>query len=111
VHWDGSQWHEVVAPKFDDGAVLWDAAAIHASDLVSVGAYWDGPYVRTLVLHWDGSTWSRDTIPSIPVPGAIYPPASNQYLRCAASADDSYWASGELVDASLNLLMLNATTS
>jgi hypothetical protein len=109
THWDGNQWQELAAPKFDDGAGLWDAAATSPTDVVAVGAYWEGPFIRTLGLHWDGLTWKQDSMPQIPVTGAIYPPLSNQYLRCVTSANGAYWAGGLLIDGSYNHLRSRRT--
>jgi hypothetical protein len=98
AHWDGAQWQDTNPPSFDGGAVLWDGAALTPTDLVAVGGYWEGPTVHVLVLHWDGTAWTRHAVPDIPVPGAIYPPQGNQYLRCATAAKGVFWASGIFVN-------------
>ena len=58
-HWDGSAWTVSPSPSPGaDGNFLFDIAAVTASDIWAVGdqEQADGTF-RTLIEHWDGSTW------------------------------------------------------
>jgi hypothetical protein len=66
-HWDGGGWEVVRTPDVsgaDD--VLTGVAAMGPDDVWAVG--WtrtqSGP-ARSLVLHWDGATWTRVDLPSL----------------------------------------------
>lgn len=63
-HWDGTAWTTYPTPNpgqfFNQ---VWDIDAISSTDVWAVGSYSDiadGPS-HTLVLHWDGATWSESS--------------------------------------------------
>jgi hypothetical protein len=66
-HWDGTEWTRIASPN--PGGLgdsnLWDVTATSASDAWAVGDYLriaaDGSNHgwRTLILHWDGASWTR----------------------------------------------------
>jgi hypothetical protein len=65
LHWDGAAWDTVPSPDpGGESSHLWDAAATGATDVWAVGDYAGlnpdgtsyGP--RTLILHWDGTSWT-----------------------------------------------------
>lgn len=60
AHWDGHAWSQMPGPPVDaTAAVLYDVKALAPDDVWAVGATVQGCcYYRTLVLHWDGSSWS-----------------------------------------------------
>jgi hypothetical protein len=66
LHWDGRSWRRVPLPGLPPGgsANLSGVSAASASDAWAVGGYTDGNQEGTLVLHWNGSSWSR--VASVP---------------------------------------------
>ena len=90
-HWDGTQWSIVPSPS-PRGVVneLRAVAAVSANDAWAVGRCASGNYrSSTVILHWDGSGWTR--VPS-PNPGGLY--ASNELYAITATAADDVWAVG-----------------
>jgi hypothetical protein len=94
LHWDGTRWSRVKSPN--PGSVfneLSGVSAVSPTDVWAVGGGGTfpgpGPYVRsrTLVLHWDGNTWSQVISPN-PSPGGNY-----LFDVSAESATDA-WAVG-----------------
>jgi hypothetical protein len=75
MHWDGSAWTEVASPNprntGDARNELRSVVVLSKRDAWAVGTYENDltnfHQDRTLVLHWDGSTWS---IVDSPTPGA-----------------------------------------
>ncbi|HEY2443021.1 MAG TPA: hypothetical protein VGI31_07805 [Streptosporangiaceae bacterium] len=106
VHWDGSHWAKVHSPNPPaanvPGTLLQDVSADSASDAWAVGYYSsktpDNAY-RTLILHWNGTSWAR--IPS-PNPGV-----KNSFLSSvsADSATDA-WAVGDYQTSSFAIKTL-----
>jgi hypothetical protein len=65
-HWDGQVWTPIALPRMAFEEHLQGVQAISADDAWAVGAI-GGPHGdngETLVLHWDGSRWSRVPSPS-----------------------------------------------
>ncbi|MFL6289245.1 MAG: hypothetical protein ACJ73L_12700 [Actinomycetes bacterium] len=87
-HWDGTNWQVITSPNYPSADhYLYGVAALAANDVWAVGRYEpDAGGSSTLVLHWDGATWS--TVPS-PNP-ATY---SGLYAVAARAAND-VWAVG-----------------
>jgi hypothetical protein len=67
-HWSGSRWRVVASPN--PGGPHRDAlsgvSARSATDAWAVGSFSNGSALQTLVLHWNGTRWTR--VPS-PNPG------------------------------------------
>lgn len=67
LQWNGSRWTQVPSPglgvSFGPGSFLQGVAASSRSDAWAVGSYdtggLEGPAPRTLMMHWNGSTWAR----------------------------------------------------
>jgi hypothetical protein len=87
-HWDGTEWQVVASPNIQAANhYLYGVTAVAADDAWAVGLYEpQGGGNRTLILHWDGISWS--IVPS-PNP-ATY---SGLYAVAAVSATD-VWAVG-----------------
>jgi hypothetical protein len=90
VHWDGTRWSRVTSPN--RGSVsngLSGVSAVSPTDAWAVGGAGSfpgpGPYVRTttLILHWDGNTWSQVVSPN-PSPRKVH-------LGGATANPDSAW--------------------
>jgi plastocyanin len=88
-HWNGASWSLVSSPNTgSDDNFLWGGmGAIAASDIWAVGSYGTNGSRRTLVLHWNGTTWS--TVPS-PNVGT----SENRLQGAAAIAANDVWAVG-----------------
>jgi hypothetical protein len=71
-HWDGHVWSVVPSPNVDTQASasnrLRSIAALSANNLWAVGMYenenTDVHQHRSLLMHWDGSSWSLASLPS-----------------------------------------------
>lgn len=91
VHWDGTQWSVVPSPSPDTQLnELLGVAAISANDAWAVG--WRGGThdetpLETLILHWNGSSWSQ--VPTPNVPGG-----ANQLAAVTAISPTEVWAVG-----------------
>jgi hypothetical protein len=88
-HWNGTQWS--IADNPQPGSVrdmFHGASALSPSDVWAVGTQEGADHVfRTLVEHWDGSSWSA--IPA-PNPGST----GDQLYAVDAVAPDNVWAAG-----------------
>ena len=93
--WDGSGWRIVSTPNVGSGYNdLTGVAASNGSDAWAVG-YWTDTtygYSKTLILHWNGSSWS--VVPS-PNPG----PGNNTLYGVTALSPGDAWAVGWYYDA------------
>lgn len=92
-HWDGTSWVEVASPNPPSRSVdhsqdisLSAVDAVSGSDVWAVGTFDQANTQKTLVLHWDGSSWTILPSPS---------PRGGDYLAAvsAVSAND-VWAVG-----------------
>jgi serine/threonine-protein kinase len=90
LHWNGRAWTQVPVPvPITDPTKGWiyDVTAVSADSAWAVGSLTDAAKLSvTLILRWNGSTWTRVPSPS---------PAENSFLTVvgAASADNA-WAVG-----------------
>jgi hypothetical protein len=68
LRWDGTAWSQVASPNPSSTYnTLWGVSAVSKTDAWAVGDYSDdasGSY-ETVLLHWDGASWSRVTSPSL----------------------------------------------
>jgi len=89
LHWDGTGWGLVSSPNHGSSSnELYGVTAVAANNVWAVGSYVNASNVgQTLVLHWDGSTWSTTTGANIGTQGNVL------YGISAASASD-IWAVG-----------------
>jgi hypothetical protein len=91
-HWDGTAWTRVPSPNpggSGNGNFLFGVAAVSAANVWAVGGYVTGPTFvhKTLILHWNGSTWRH-------VPSPSPSPASNLLNGVSASSATDAWAVG-----------------
>jgi hypothetical protein len=87
-HWDGTRWSIVPSPNAGAGEnLLRDVAVVSARDIWAVGYHIipRGIY-RTLVMHWDGSTWSV-----VPSPNVA---SETQLYSVSVVAANDVWAVG-----------------
>ena len=98
-HWNGRFWSQVATPrlKANGGSQLYGVSALASDDAWAVGTVGTGTEYDTLILHWDGTSWTQ--VPS-PSPGG----ASGSYLFgvSAVSATD-IWAVGRTYNGPLIL--------
>lgn len=88
-HWNGSAWSVVPSPDPGTaGNFLTGVAALSANNVWAVGYYSSpGTIDLTLILHWDGTSWS---VVSSPNPGA----SNNVLDGIAAASPTNIWAVG-----------------
>ena len=84
VRFDGTSWRRVATPLLAAGGQLNDIVALSPSNIVAVGSAGDG---TSLVLHWNGSSWTREAAPTaLALAGA------------AAVGPNTFWAVGTRFD-------------
>jgi hypothetical protein len=95
LHWDGKAWTQVPSPTAglrNGGSLLTAVSALTGSDAWASGVFsTSGGGEGTLLLHWNGTSWSRVPAPS-PSPGG---PAGGSFLNgvdMIATAD--VWSAG-----------------
>lgn len=84
THWDGTKFEERSASTT---ATLFGVLALAPNDVWSVGGLPetpDGP--NDLVLHWDGSAWKPETLPT---------PTKSALFKVWGTADDDLYVVGE----------------
>ena len=88
-HWDGTTWTRVQSPNAGQPANgdLSGVAVVAADDVWAVGGYGQGAPGRTLIEHWDGTTWTV-------VPSPNKGPFPNSLSGVTAIAPDDVWAVG-----------------
>lgn len=61
LHWNGTSWTVVPSPNPGgfNGSFLNAVSGLSPSDMWAVGYYDTGSEVRTLILHWNGISWTR----------------------------------------------------
>jgi hypothetical protein len=91
-HWTGGgSWTVVPGPGIEAGrqAELTGVSAVSASNIWAVGNYADGRDGNVLILHWDGASWTRQSV------GAS---AGSFALRVFAPSAGQAWAvDGKLI--------------
>ena len=95
-HWDGTSWSIVPSPSpGQELNRLWAVSAGPSNDVWAVGDYStkNGRAFRTLIEHWDGTSWS--VVPS-PSPANF----DTLYSVSVVKHTDQVWAVGDFVDSS-----------
>jgi hypothetical protein len=99
MHWDGITWKLIPSPPLDNGfRRLYSVSAVASDDVWAAG--WQlvsGRAPRTLIEHWDGTTWRIVPSPNV---GA----ADNYLWDIDAAVPDEVWAVGEEFANSLPLV-------
>jgi len=91
-HWNGSTWKKVSSP--DPGGsgrnnYLTGVSATSASNVWAVGEYANGTTDRTLILHYNGTSWKQ-----VSSPNAGGPTSPNDFFGVSASSASNAWAVG-----------------
>jgi hypothetical protein len=92
LHWNGTSWTQVASPNPGFGlSELLGVDALSANDAWAVGEYnTSAGALKTLVLHWNGTTWAQVASPN---PGV---PSSAVFLAdVSATSSSDVWAVGE----------------
>ena len=91
--WNGSTWSIVPSPSAPSGTVLSSVVAVSSNDVWAVGSILGGTSGanRSVIEHWDGSSWS--IVPNPDPPDALY---SGLAAVVALSSND-LWAVGNFV--------------
>ena len=88
LHWDGKAWSHVTSPGvLTATGELSAITVVNGKDAWAAGFTGNSPGTRrTLLLHWNGSTWSPVTKPA-PIPG---------FLNAVAATASGGWAVGAI---------------
>jgi hypothetical protein len=94
LHWNGTAWSQVPSPNpssHNNG--LGNVTAVSATDAWAVGSYGNESHgkLRTLILHWNGTAWSKVKSPD---PGSANPREMNVLYGISANSSTSAWAVG-----------------
>jgi hypothetical protein len=94
-HWNGSAWTIVDHPHVGDLDFLHHVVAIAPDDAWAVGSFYSSAdfRLRTLTLHWNGSTWSV-----VPSPNVEEGVQSNSLWGVSAVSSTDAWAVGRRSD-------------
>jgi hypothetical protein len=90
LHWNGTSWTRIPSPNPSSGGdLLFSVSATSATDAWAVGWYYTEPgaLASTLVLHWNGTSWTQVASPN-PTPGA------SELKSVSASSASDAWAAG-----------------
>jgi len=92
IHWNGVSWLQVASPDPAADNELQGVSADSSTDAVAVGYDFPPPsgHARTLVAHWDGSSWSSVKSPS-PVSSGVFLRAVSAYSSTDAVAVGEYF--------------------
>ena len=109
VHWDGTSWAIVPSPNVAVGEFysnkLFAVEAASASDVWAVGVFGRSEEVggepELLILHWDGTGWSR-----VPAPPLGDLTDISQSWELAALSPEDVWAVGAYFSASRKALTM-----
>jgi hypothetical protein len=96
LHWNGMKWSRVASPNLgDESNTLYGVHAISATSAWAVGNECDffacpypGVTTDSLILHWNGKTWSQVSSPS---PGS----SNNVLFGVSGVTPDNAWAVGD----------------
>jgi len=99
LHWNGTAWSQVKSPNPSAGYnVLEGVSAVSSTDAWAVGNYQtpNGLNNKSLLLHWNGTAWSKVKVPN--------PGASTALNGVSAVSGTDAWAVGGTYDKSTNAL-------
>lgn len=66
MHWDGTSWKQVDSPNPEPDIInrLTGVSATSPNDAWAVGFFANGTADQTLILHWDGTSWTQVPSPN-----------------------------------------------
>jgi len=75
LHWNGAAWKPVPSPTPKGGGALFGVTAVSARDAWAVGCagncFQGFGGIKTLILHWNGTAWTRVPSPSPGIGSAL----------------------------------------
>jgi hypothetical protein len=90
LHWNGTAWKQVPSPSPAAGTSLSSVTAVSAHSAWAVGCtafcFISSASPKTVILHWNGSTWTRQSSPAQAKIGALN--------GVAATSASNAWAVG-----------------
>ncbi len=98
--WDGTSWSIVPSPNSALGSGtlddLYSVTCTSATDCFAVGYYYDGSYYKTLIEHWDGTSWSIVTSAnsSTTPENYLYGVTCISAMDCFAVGNHGYYSAG-----------------
>jgi hypothetical protein len=97
VHWNGTSWSKVASPNAGSGAnALSGVYTFSATDAWAAGDYCTTSACAvedTLILHWNGTSWSKVTSPN---PSSVV----NVLTGVSGTSGGDVWAAGYMIGAS-----------
>jgi hypothetical protein len=105
-HWNGAAWTEVptAAPGGSGGNNLFYGVAGTASDQVwAVGYRSTGSGAQPLVQRWNGTAFSNETLPALPISGQMYAVAASAGPAVFSAGTQSDLIDGALTDRTLSI--------
>jgi hypothetical protein len=98
LRWNGSSWVKAVTPELPSNNQVLGLAATSAGNVWAVGSYGrsPGPFVRTLIMHWNGKSWSTVTSPNAHL--------SSAFDAVSAHSSTDAWAVGTSCVSSCNVV-------
>lgn len=97
-HWDGTAWQVVPSATTNGYATLGGVSALSPTNVWAVGAYGvsSGHQVvlRTLVQHWNGTTWTRVASPNPPSASPTRAKLNYALTAVDATSSTNAWAVG-----------------
>jgi hypothetical protein len=89
LHWNGTAWKQVRSPSpgGTNGSALSGVDTTSATSAWAVGSYSNGSMGKTLILYWNGTTWTK-------VPSPNPSPFSNSLSGVSATSPANIWAVG-----------------
>ena len=102
LHWNGTSWKVVPSPD-PSGPTLDQAltgvSGSSASDAWAVGFYFTGAFDKSMILHWNGSSWKQVTSPD--------PGAQGTFLEgVRAMSASNAWAVGSSYDGTADKTLI-----
>lgn len=104
-HWDGTAWSRLPSPNPGGafGSSLTGVTAVAADDAWAVGSYGaESTGSRTMILHWNGTTWTQALSPNPSATG------ENRLTAVSALGPDDVWAVGWHTSSQLDEVTLAA---
>ena len=103
VHWDGSAWTQVPSPNA--GAGINNLVAVRGTSATNAWAvgYFNnnGNKSQTLILHWNGSAWTR-----VPSPDPSGPALDQELTSVSGTSAQDAWAVGFYYNGSFDKSMI-----
>ena len=103
LHWNGIRWTQVASPNAGGSSALnylHGVAATSASNAWAVGQYTTGDTAdRTLILHWNGTSWTQVASPNPDSSGYD----ANYLSGVAATSASNAWAVGTNEDQTADI--------